>query len=232
MTATGAIDAVSSRSYGVNMSSRLNAVNVADRPMLLTRTATGTAIHLAIEVTATDARAATPDRVDRSRKEPADELLDTRWSPVALCGRHWTVMADDFADHTGRVVARPEAPTCRQCLAVIDKAFPTPVPDSRIGVLADLAATAVHEHGTAEIVGVPGDQMDALRIAVRSALRQRFGFSTSTFAQDGLLVVNSPETRHLIEQTAIRAMADLDLEDRTKIDDSSWRFHWTAWSVS
>jgi hypothetical protein len=214
------------------MSSRLNALHVADQPMLLTRTATGTAIHLATEAATTDARAAKPDRVNRSRGTPADELLDTRWSPVALCGRPWTVMADDFADHTGRVVERPEAPTCRQCLAVIDKAFPTPVPDSRIGVLADLAATAVNDHGTAEIVGVPGDQMNALRGAIRTELRQRFGFCTRTFTQDGLLVVSSPETRHLIEQTAVRAMADLDLDDRTKVDDSGWRFHWTAWSVS
>ena len=202
------------------MSSRLNSLNVADQLMLLTKTATGTAIHLATEATAADARAATPDWVDRSRQAPADELLDNRWSPVALCGRAWTVMADDFADHTGRVVARPEAPTCRQCLAVIDKAFPTPVPDSRIGVLAELAATAVNEHGTAEIVGVPGDQMNALRRAIRAELRQRFGFSTRTFTQDGLLVASSPETRHLIEQTAVRAMADLDLDDRTKVDDS------------
>lgn len=214
------------------MSSRLNALNVADRSMLLTRTATGTAIHLAAEATATDARAATPDGIDRSRNEPADELLDDRWSPVALCGRAWTVMADDFADDTGRVVARPEAPTCRQCLAVIDKAFPTPIPDSRIGVLAELAATAVNEHGTAEIVAVPGDQMNSLRRSIRAQLRQRFGFSTRTFTQDGLLVASSPETRHLIEQTAASAMTDLDLEDRTKIDDSDWRFHWATWSVS
>ncbi len=214
------------------MSTKLNSLIVAGQTLLLTRTATGTAIHLAAEVTATDARAATPDQANRTRETPADELLDDLWSPVALCGRHWTVMADDFADHTGQVVERPEAPTCRQCLAVIDKAFPTPVPDDRIGVLVDLAATAVNDHGTAEIVGVPGDQMNALRRAVRTELRQRFEFSTRTFTQDGLLVVSSPETRHLIEQTAARAMADLALDDHTKVDDSGWRFHWTAWSVS
>lgn len=214
------------------MSSRLNALNVADRSMLLTRTATGTAIHLAAEATATDAQAATPDGIDRSRNEPPDELFDDRWSPVALCGRPWTVMADEFADHTGRITARPEAPTCRQCLAVIDKAFPTPIPDSRIGVLADLAATAVNDHGTAEIVGVPGDQINALRHAIRAQLRQRFEFATRTFTQDGLLVASSPETRHLIEQTAARAMADLDLGDRSKVDDSDWRFNWATWSVS
>lgn len=231
MTLNRTIDAASSESYGVNMSSPLNALNVADQLMLLTRTATGTAIHLTAEATATDARAATPDRVDRSRQEPDDALLDTRWSPVSLCGRSWTVMADDFADHTGRFVARAKAPTCRQCLAVIDKAFPTPVPDGRIGVLAALAAAAVNDHGTAEIVGAPGDQMNALRRAIRTELRQRFGFSTRTFTQDGLLVASSPETRHLIEQTAVRAIADLDLDSRTKVDDSDWRFHWTTWST-
>ena len=98
--------------------------------------------------------------------------------------------------------------------------------------LPSRAATAVHDHGTAEIVAVPGDQMNALRRAIRAELRQRFGYSTRTFTQDGLLVASSPETRHLIEQTAARAMADLDLEDRTKVDDSDWRFHWATWSVS
>ncbi len=101
-------------------------------------------------------------------------------------------MADGYDDHTGRRVDRTEAPNCQKCLAAIDKSFPTPTPDDRIPVLAELAATAVNEHGTAEIVGVPGDQMNALRQAIRADLRKRFGFSTRTFTQDGLLVVSSP----------------------------------------
>ncbi len=79
---------------------------------------------------------------------------------------------------------------------------------------------------------MPGDQMNALRRAVRTELRQRFGFSTRTFTQDGLLVVSSPETRHLIEQTAAQAMADFDLGTTAKVDDTGWRFHWPTWSVS
>jgi hypothetical protein len=76
-----------------------------------------------------------PARVDRYA--PADELLTPVWSPLALCGRAWTAMADDSADHTGQVVERPEAPVCRRCLAVIDKACPTPTPDSHIALVED-----------------------------------------------------------------------------------------------
>jgi hypothetical protein len=87
-----------------------------------------------------------------------------------------------------------------------------------------------YEDHTVRRVGVHGDQMNTLRRAIRSERRQLFGFSTRTFTQDGLLVVSSPETRHLIEQTALRAMTDL--EATTRVDDSDWRFRWTTWSVS
>jgi hypothetical protein len=214
------------------MSTPLNSLTVAGQTMLLTKTTSGIAIHLTITDVTDDARAAISDWFESSRNTVTDKMLEERWSSVSLCGRTWAAMADSFEDHTGRRVRRPEAPTCRTCLAVIDKSFPAPTPDNRIPVLADLATTAIKEHGTAEIVGVPGDQMNALRRAVRSELRRRFGFSTRTFTQDGLLVVSSPETRHLIEQTAVRAMADLNFGATTKVDDSGWRFHWTAWSVS
>ena len=214
------------------MRTLLNSLTVAGETMLLTRTVSGTSIHLTTTDASGNARAAILDSPDRSPGAVPDELLDKRWSPKSLCGRTWAAMADGYDDHTDRPINRPEAPNCQKCLAAIDKSFPTPTPDDRIPVLADLAATAVNEHGTAEIVGVPGDQMNALRQAIRADLRQRFGFSTRTFTQDRLLVASSPETRHLIEQTAARAMADLDLDDHTKVDDSGWRFHWTAWSVS
>ena len=214
------------------MSTLLNSLTIAGRTMLLTRTNSGISIHLTTTDASADARAAIRDRPDRSRGAGGDELLDNRWSPRSLCGRTWAAMADEYQDHTGRRVDRPEAPNCRSCLAAIDKSFPTPTRDARIPVLADAAATAVNEYGTAEVVGVPGDQMNALRRAVRTELRQRFGFSTRTFTQDGLLVVSSPETRHLIEQTAAQAMADFDLGTTAKVDDTGWRFHWPTWSLS
>jgi len=214
------------------MSTLLNSLTVAGETMLLTRTVSGTSIYLTTTDASGNARAAILDSPDRSRGAVPDELLDKRWSPKSLCGRTWAAMADGYDVHTDRRIDRPEAPNCQKCLAVIDKSFPTPTPDDRIPVLADLAATAVNEYGTAEIVGVPGDQMNALRQAVRAELRQRFGFSTRTFTQDGLLVVSSPETRHLIEQTAAHAMTEFDFGATTKVDDTGWRFHWTTWSMS
>ena len=220
-------------SRGASMSTLLNTLTIAGQTMLLTRTNSGTAIHLTTTDASADARAAIRDRPDEPRGAATDELLDRRWSPNSLCGRTWAAVADGYDDHAGQRGDRPEAPTCRSCLTVLDKSFPTPTRDDRIPVLADLVATAVNEHGTAEIDGVPGDQMNALRHAIpRRATATFSGFSTRTITQDGLLVISSPETRHLIEQTAARAIADFDFGATTKIDDTGWRFHWTTWSVS
>ena len=137
------------------MSTVLNSLTVAGETMLLTQTVSGIAIHLTTSDASGDARAAILDSPDWSRGAVPDELLEKRWSPKLLCGRTWAAMADGYDDHTDRRIDRPEAPNCQKCLAVIDMSFPTPTPDDRIPVLADLAATAVNEHGTAEISACP-----------------------------------------------------------------------------
>ena len=85
-------------------------------------------------------------------------------------------------------------PTCRRCLANVDRWFPEPVPDDRIGFLAELAADAVHRYGTAEIVGVPGDQHTVLHRAVREELRRRYGYGAKTLVIDDRVVISSNDT--------------------------------------
>ena len=214
------------------MSTLLNSLTIAGETMLLTRTVSGTSIHLTTTDASADARAAILDRPDGSRGAVPDELLDNRWSPRSLCGRTWAAMADGYDDHTGRRVDRPEAPNCRKCLAAIDKSFPTPTPDARIPVLADLAATAVNEHGTAEIVGVPGDQMNALR--QRSPRRAT---TTLRVLHAHVHPRRAPCGQQPRDPSPHRTdrrprHGRLRSRDHTKVDDTGWRFHWTTWSVS
>ena len=74
------------------------------------------------------------------------------------------------SDPTSTGTGPERAPTCRRCLAIIDRWFPTPVADDRIALLAVKIGQAVHDYGTAEVVGVPGDQTAALRRAARAEL--------------------------------------------------------------
>lgn len=136
-----------------------------------------------------------------------------------------------------RVAGPSGVPSCRRCLASIDRLFPTPVPDGRIGLIAALAVDALRAHGYAEVVGVPGDQMPALRRAVRAAIRKQLGYSSQTFVHGSRLLVSSAEAyaphaeRHLTE--AARAMDTYFTDEKPPpIDDSGWRFHWATWAVS
>lgn len=143
-----------------------------------------------------------------------------------VCGR----ISDRVADPGG-------VPSCRLCLASIDRLFPTPVPDGRVGLIADLVVDALRAHGYAEVVGVSGDQMSALRRAVRAAIRKQLGYSSQTFVHGSRLLVSSAEAyaphaeRHLKE--AAHAMNTFFTDEKAPpIDDSGWRLHWATWSVS
>jgi hypothetical protein len=111
-----------------------------------------------------------------------------RWESATLCGREWLTMAgislwdDDFGGEDAA------APSCRRCLALMDKLFPAPELDDRFGLALQALAGTVAEHGYAEMRDVPGDQQAALRKQVRSAVKKRTGHPTQTLARGSLLV--------------------------------------------
>jgi hypothetical protein len=103
--------------------------------MLLTRTG-GVAIHLTQSADDSDDRqpavpfhrwpSAQPDDTDTFTN-----LTDQRWAPRTLCGIRWHLMAG--TDSTAAGTDDDRTPTCRRCLGILDRWFPEPVPDERIG---------------------------------------------------------------------------------------------------
>ena len=56
-------------------------------------------------------------------------------------------MADDEAGGGHEPSDRAAAPTCRRCLAIMDKLFPEPVPDGRFPLIVQIITDTVTEHG-------------------------------------------------------------------------------------
>ena len=177
-------------------------ITIQGRPFLLVAVGGGNAIHLV----------------------PADQRPDGRGGST-LCGR------------TTAMPAGAEAvPSCRTCLVHLDRLFPTPVPDPRIGLVAVLVVEAVKNEGFAEVVGVPGDQMPALRRAVRNVVKQQLDYSVRTYVVHSRLCVHCDEAyaphaeRHALE--AARQLGSVFGDTQAAlIDDTAWRFHWSAWAT-
>lgn len=100
--------------------------------------------------------AAAPDHYLEDLEAAYDRaaLEDPRWLETTLCGRRWILMASGEDSEDEQAVF---APTCRRCLALMDKLFPQPALDSRFPLTVQIVTDTVIEHGTAEIFGVPGD---------------------------------------------------------------------------
>lgn len=223
----------------------LNAIEIDGRPLLLGQSGGGLAVHLVPNADGSpEARAAVPptwlDRASRGYVESIADyspsrLLEPCWSPRTLCGIEWQGMA---AGEGGPLRASQEsalAPTCRRCLTSLDRRFPDPTPDDRIGVLAVLIAQAVEEHGSAEVVGVPGDQLKPLRAAARRELRRRLGYDGKTYVHGDFLLVTCDESTEqarldMAEET-IKSMP-LGIPDGQPRDDSGWRLRWDTWSTT
>jgi hypothetical protein len=217
----------------------LNTITIAAHTMLLTQTG-GIAVHLTQPADVSDdALPAIPSHWQPSSLRPGTEqmagfaeLREPRWAPRTLCGIRWTRMAG--SDSIGGSTDEDTAPTCRRCLSILDRWFPAPVADDRIGLLAVMIGRAVHEYGTAEVVGVPGDQIAALRRAARGELKQRFGYSAKTYVIDDHVVISSNDTTEALRAEVARQFRQAfssDDGDTAPIDDSGWRFHWRTWST-
>lgn len=225
-------------------STGLNSIVVDGQPMLLGETAGGRAVHLVPRAAdSSEARPAIPSVwLDSSGRDYAESivnysparLLDPAWSIRTMCGIVWEAMAAGDAGLLRSWQEPALAPTCRRCLASLDRRFPEPTPDDRIGLLATLIAQAVEEHGSAEVLGVPGDQLKALRSAARRELRRRLGYDGKTYVHGDLLLVTCDEAteqaRLAAAKEAVRAMP-LGIPDDRSRDDSGWRLRWDTWSA-
>ena len=225
----------------------VNAFRVGDVELLLTVISGGEAVHLA--------RVADPQGTGRSavhkfsfdpsnrhsavleRSYDRAALLASRWAPMTLCGREWSSMipgeGGPWNESSERVAF---APNCRRCLATMDKLFPAPLPDQRLPLVAQLVTDAVLEHGRAEVRGVPGDQQQSVRSAVRMLVRQRAGRSCRSYVHESRIffVSEAIHAEHAEENMrAANEAIDLALSggDLTPISEPAWCLSWDTWNV-
>jgi hypothetical protein len=137
--------------------------------------------------------------------------------------------AEDFSEEAS-------APSCRRCLAIMDKLFPEPALDDRFALIVQVITDTVAEHGYAEIHNVPGDQQAALRKQVRSAMRQRTGHGIQTLAHESMVVfVCEPiSQQHAAEQAraAAKAMNSILTGEPATPMPTPWRLSWDTWATS
>jgi hypothetical protein len=219
-----------------------NVIEVNGTAMLLTTTSGGVAVHLtAVAADPAGGREAvsdfyfSEDHGEAMAGYDRAALAEPLWSPTTLCGRHWAIMVGG----EGSAIGYSEvafAPTCRRCLALIDRHFPRPTPDARLTLVAQLVAdVVVDQRGYAEIHDVPGDQQDELRRTVRSLIRQRTGHSVRTFVANGVVVVvcQAIHDQHAgqIDREAAEAMDAFLRGEEPPRRERDWVISWSAWAV-
>jgi hypothetical protein len=95
-------------------------------------------------------------------------IVGPRWAETTLCGRDWIVMEADPDGEDGAA----SVPSCRRCLALMDRLFPAPALDERLPLVVQVVTDTVLELGHAELRGVPEDHQAPLRAQVRSVVRE------------------------------------------------------------
>lgn len=231
-------------SNGMETSRGLNVITVGTKEFLLTG-GSGEAVHLAREAEP-DAVGRTPfhdwrlnpkrDEGRRLRQQyDLDSLKAPRWAETTLCGRQWISMVR--SEEEDPVYGREGAyvPTCRRCLALMDKLFPEPELDDRFPLVVQLVTDTVLEHGTAEILGVPGDQQAALRREVRAAVREQTGNGMETYAHESMVIfVCRPIYDQHAEEQAHMAREAMDRFFRGEPSapvQSPTRLSWNTWAA-
>jgi hypothetical protein len=163
-------------------------------------------------------------------------LTEPRWSQTTLCGRAWAIMVGgdggDVSGH-GEVAF---APTCRRCLTLIDRHFPKPPPDSRLSLVAQLAADVVVDlRGYAEIHDVPGDQQDQLRKTNRALIRQRTQHPVRTHSINGVIYIECQAIHHQRADQGMREAAEASSAalagDPVPRVEREWVISWATWDV-
>jgi hypothetical protein len=227
--------------YGVN------AITVGAVELLLAASSGGAAVHLARLAEAADVgQSAVPGyyfEPAAARHRPglanydADAMRAPRWSEKTLCGRAWLVMVGGDGGSIDMWAEDPEfAPTCKRCLALLDRMFPPPPVHPQLSVMARVATDSVAADGYAEVHGVPGDQQTELRRQVRALVRKETGHSCQTFAHESMVVVMCDAIAQVHREDHLREAAQrmggmLTGEPAAPLPDPSWRLFWSTWAT-
>lgn len=220
---------------------RVNAIDIGGREYLLAHGTGGTA-HLAEEHAGGRAAFLEEDFESASRlgwRGDPGALLEPRWSEKALCGHRWMCMSptEETTEFFWHEVDAVFAPACKRCLRVLDRQFVAPEAAPAVFVLAELAAEQVIASGSAEIRGVPGDQVEALRKQAKKSVRAR-GFACRSWSMDDLVVIYSDpafdaipaEAKEALRRDASDAM-DAAFAGEPRHRPTPWRLYWSTWDI-
>lgn len=231
-------------SRSVDTGREINAIRIGGTEYLLTVTA-GDAVHLTRETGPGETgQSAVPDwyllpgpgQLASLGSYDQAALARPRWAAATLCGREWLYMAGvRWWDDESLGEEDASAPSCRRCLALMDKLFPEPELDDRFDLAVQALTGTVAEHGYAEMWNVPGDQQAALRKQVRSAVKKRTGHPVQTLARGSLLVfVCEPiHQQHAAgrEHAIAQATSSVLTGRPAQALPTPWRLSWDALAV-
>ena len=144
-----------------------------------------------------------------------EALFDPIWNPRTLCGRKWIEMEPGDGPPFNVLRVGVYAPSCKNCLRVVAGGLEGVAPDERIPLIVGLVVTEVLADTGTVVTGVPGQQLDALRAAIRQRFRS-IGVSCRTFPIGSDLHVVSdqvwdelpPERKSEMDAQAASAVSD------------------------
>lgn len=144
-----------------------------------------------------------------------DTLFAPIWNPRTLCGLEWIEMEPGDGPPFDPAGTSVHAPSCRNCLRIVSRDLASATPDDRIPLIVGFVVDEVLAEAGSLVTGVPGEQLEALRSAIRQRLRS-LGIPFRTYPLGGDLHVVSealwdemPEDRKAeIGAQAAEAVAD------------------------
>ncbi|MBX7068532.1 MAG: hypothetical protein K1X38_04025 [Microthrixaceae bacterium] len=173
-----------------------NSISVLGRELLLVEVGSGAETHLA----------AVTDGPGRAADHQGDQIepADGRWNFSSLCGRTWHRMAAGADDRLPLWRHPASAPTCRRCLRILDAWFPATETPAGVELLTAVVTEEVTRFGSAYVIGVPAEHVEATRASFRSALRSG-GFRSATRVIDGIVHLWSDDAYEALDHDAIRS---------------------------
>ncbi|MDF1595104.1 MAG: hypothetical protein P1T08_03230 [Acidimicrobiia bacterium] len=121
-----------------------------------------------------------------------DALFAPIWKVRTLCGLEWIEMESGDGPPFDRVGISVHVPSCRNCLRIVSRDLESITPDDRIPLIVGFVVDEVLAEAGTVVTGVPGDQLEPLRSAIRRRLRS-FGVPFRTYPLGGDLHVVSEE---------------------------------------
>ena len=163
-----------------------------------------------------------------------DALFDPIWNPRTLCGREWIEMEPGDGPPFGVGSGGVYAPRCKNCLRIVSHDLEGVAPDERIPLIVGMVVTEVLAEAGTVVTGVPGEQLEALRAAIRQRFRS-ISVPCRTYPLGGDLHVVSeylwdnlpPDRKSEMDAQAASAIADA-IEGRPAVRRG---IVWGTWGV-